>query len=352
MTPLPLIDGCLFVDNSFLELLTTCPRALEYNQLYKLVSAASKPPLTFGTAGHDVLEFRYVRYANELPTPVMEDEQATLLSEFYQRNPVGEGEHRNLNHAIEVFIRKYNERYAQEPFRLLMYDKPIMCPKCEGHGTNHVPPRICLYCNGTGERTVMCELPFAVPLYKHQGHSVQDITVIYTGRIDLPVMWDNRLFLIDHKTTSQLGPYFFEDKFMSAQLPGYAWAFEQVTKKVVHGVAINAIRTLTPTEKLLSSPSAAQQRWWMESYARDRSYIRPGQIEEWRTNAIDLCEEFFWHYSRSYMPMKTTWCVGRYGRCQYIEVCKLGAENRELQLSSNMFTHNDWSPLKEPKHKT
>ena len=52
---LPLTYGCFFVDNSTMELITTCPRAAEYHVIAKRELAAERAAFRFGTHIHHAL---------------------------------------------------------------------------------------------------------------------------------------------------------------------------------------------------------------------------------------------------------------------------------------------------------
>lgn len=334
LPPLPLRNDAdfgpaLFVDNSMLELLTTCPRALLYNKFFKRVAAVSKPSLNFGSAIHLALEHRYKTYKNMSPDPMLHEELASLLGKFFAEHPPEEGEYRNYNWALEI-IRRYNDKYAIEPFQLLQGE----------------------------DGKVKVELPFALPLFTYRlrdGNSPAgyiDIPVIYTGRIDLPVLWDDQLFVIDHKTTSMLGISFSDGMKMSAQQKGYAWALQTLTGQKVAGYCINAIRVKEPPQYLLdpNSPRKGKQTvhtWWEESLCRERYFLRDGELEEWKFNAIAIIKEMFYHYEQGYFPMKTAWC-NKFGRCAYFDVCSLPVEDRGILLESGNFMENTWNPLAEP----
>lgn len=360
LPPLPLRDGCLFVDNSMLELLTTCPRALQYNRFHKRIAAVSKPSLTFGSAIHLALEHRYKTYRNMSPDPMLHEEITTLLTKFFEDKPVEDGEYRNLNWALEL-MRMYNNKFEIEPFQLLE-DK---------------------------DGKVQVELPFALPLFTYKGELIFEdhpptwllpsitnfrltdsgkayeirIPVIYTGRIDLPVLWDDTLTIIDHKTTSMLGTQFTDGMKMSAQQKGYAWAFQTLSGQHVSSYCINAIRVKEPGdftanaykklggrknppshEQVMEKADQLKREWWNESLIRERFYIKPGELEEWKFNAIAIIKEMFYHYEQGYMPMKTAWC-NKFGRCPYFDVCSLDANDRGVMLDSGLFMDNTWDPL-------
>jgi hypothetical protein len=316
LPPLPLIDNCLFVDNSMLELLTTCPRALEYSKLHRRIGSASKPSLTFGSAIHHALEHRYQMCGSDICTALEESDISKVLQDFYAKpeNIPPEDEWRNLNWCIEVF-RHYNLRYKVEPFNLIVNEK----------------------------KEPFIELPFALELCRRNVLD-KDVRVMYCGRIDLPVLWDGQIIVIDHKTTSVLGDYFFKDQRISPQMIGYCYAFEQLTGQKVSGFCVNALRSKSPPAK----PDGGFDKWWEESFSRHKEYIFPHVIDEWHNNVLALVDEFFWHYQRGYMPQKKKWCSGKFGLCSYYDVCDLPPSQRGIMLESNLFTENTWSPLKEP----
>jgi hypothetical protein len=281
---------------------------LDYNRLRKRTLAGAKPALNFGTSGHKALEHRYKACLNQAVSPQVEDEQIRILETFFATNPPPEDEYRNLNWAIELFVKKYNKHYSSEPFSVLLDEnqKPLV------------------------------ELPFTVPLA-----TIGDVSVIYMGRIDLPVLWDDQVFILDHKTTSMLGQGFWDDLRVSPQQIGYAWAFWKLTGRCPAGFCVNAIRTKQAPVK----PKNGIDAWWSECYERSKEFLSIDQYNEWEENLIKLVEEYLFHENKSYFPMKKKWCCGKYGRCQYYEVCTTNRESRDMMLQSSMYVDNDWSPL-------
>lgn len=309
LPPLPLKNGCLEIDNSFLEHFITCPRRTEYNDLHKRIWAGDKPALNFGSAVHCALEYRYTHCKNEPPTVL--DEQDIFdhaLAPHFAQNPQPEDDHRTLQLAQEI-IGQYNQRYQHEPFSLMV----------------------------DSEGKVMAEMSFSVPLCTLPN----GVSIIYTGRVDLPVLWDGQIFIGDFKTASTLGQSKTDEMKVSPQFEGYCWAFQELTKKPVAGFFVRGIRTKAKPGK----PTKGWPAWWDECFMSHKEYLRPGQLDEWRTNTIALVEEFFWHYSRGFMPQKKKACT-LYGKCPYYDICYLPEESRQQMLASDLFTRNEWSPLK------
>lgn len=306
MKPLPLVDGAFFIDNSALETLQTCPRAFEYSKLEKRIINKPTPALNFGAAIHVALDVR--AQGGDYPT------QIAAMEKHFAENPQEDEEKRDLNWAVEL-DKKYNEIYHTEPFNYLK-DK---------------------------DGKVLTELSFALPLFDYPMYEDEKpIPVIYTGRIDLPVLWNGTICIIDHKTASRLGQSYFDEKQMSAQLIGYCWAFEQLTGQQVTHFCIDAIRT----GQIPAKPQGGIEAWWRETLQRQRYPVTPEQLVEWKKNTIALVEEFFYHYKKRFFPQKTVWCSGKYGKCQYFGVCTYPADKRASILASDEYVDNIWSPLK------
>lgn len=376
LPPLPLIGGALLIDNSgFMEHVNTCSRKQEYNFIRKRIHSGEKPALEFGSLTHATKELRYCRYGSNPVDDEYYNDISTLLTEFYQDHDFPAGDWRNLNFAMDM-VKYYDTKYSHEDFSLLEYSPFIDCPVCDGKGEIEAkksdngdlirPSRPCVYCKGTKKRNVMVEMSFTLPLYTHRhlesddtGLIANEIPVIYTGKIDLPISYaSSGIWINDHKTTGTGGQPFWDEQRMSAQHRGYCWAFQELTKLPVLGYQVNMIRTkevpqyaknnktFTVAHGYNKGKKLTAESFWNETFQREKFLLKPGELDEWKNNTIDLVEEFFWHYSRGYFPMKTKWC-SIYGRCPYYDVCTLAPEDRLAQLYSGMFANNDWSPLKK-----
>lgn len=320
--PLPLLDGdTLLIDNSSLEHFTTCPRSAYYSICRRLRPTGERTALTFGGIIHKILEARYraqtsLHAATDQTTAVM---MATAEREFANWSPP-EDDHRTYSTAVEL-IRKYQETYPFEQFEVVR----------------------------TPDGAPMVEVPFAIPLGeiavepsdltgtldKYKGPTT--VKVVWTGRIDLAYLSTNGggLYVMDHKTTSIMGPSYFTQFEISSQLYGYAWAVEQLVSTPVTGVVLNAlgIRKPTKTGKALE-------------FQRQLIPILRGLLDEWKTNTLYIIADFVEMCRRGYLPKHTSWCVGKFGECPFRKVCTLETdEQREVMLGSGEYAENKWSPL-------
>lgn len=322
LPPLPLIPDALgnlwlFIDNSSIENLTTCPRAFEYSWLRKKRCTGERPALNFGSAIHAALEARYKDDSYDYLSGETEQKMFDALTLHFEQNPQPDGEFRTLDMATKI-IRKYNQKYLTESFEVCRLED--------------------------GKRCV--EMPFALPLtkeehefvyYNHHKKESCVLNVMYTGKIDIVLREHNQIYTLDHKTAYQFGSSFWQDQQMSGQHVGYCWAIDQILGVRTSGYKINALRTRKGSKK---DPDPID-----EDLERNTYYITDERKLEWKQNLISTIEEFLWNYSRQYMPMRTKWCVGKYGACQFFDVCSLPKDQRQGALESGLYQDDTWSPL-------
>lgn len=311
---IPLVDGdTLFIDNSSLEHFTTCPRQALYSLVRRLKPAGERTALNFGSIVHKILEARYrACTALHAQTPdVTQVMLATAQREFDKWSPP-EDDYRNFSCAVEL-IRRYEDAYPFESFEVV-------------RGLDGSP---------------MIEVPFAIPLGEIKTDIAgvpKTIKIVWTGRIDLVYLSENGggLYVMDHKTTSVMGPSYFSSFTISHQMYGYVWAVEQLCGKPVTAVVVNALGVRKPTR----TGNAFE-------FKRDVIPVMRGLVDEWKKDCLYIVADFVEMCRRGYLPKHTAWCVGKFGECPFRKVCTLeGDDQREVMLQSGEFVENTWSPLK------
>lgn len=251
---------------------------------------------------------------------------------------------------------------------MVRYKEARPCTKCNSTGQeiamlDRTPLYIrpCLWCNGTGLTSVMSEIPFAVKLFDYEDYTSIEhrynasgdllleshptvIPIYYHGFIDLLISRNGLLYVMDFKSTSQLGQSYWDDKKAIAQPKGYAWALEQLLGVKVHGYLIRAIRTVPPPKYVAEGRPNTKGEfkkisdWWDESLSQQSFELGPGELDEWKDNAIAQVKQFFYHHSQGLFPQNKSVCVGKYGKCQYYEVCStFPVADREILLNSSLF---------------
>jgi hypothetical protein len=167
----------------------------------------------------------------------------------------------------------------------------------------------------------------------------------YTFRIDRIIEWNGLFYVEDHKSTSAMGASYFRQFDPSNQMMGYAWTAQQLTGLPIAGVRINAIGVLKTQTKLARE---------VVSYSQQR-------LQEWARNynvSVQRIERSYMLYNLAVDPafqgdreqlLLQAWphrfnaCHGKYGMCQYSEVCASSPHIRGRLLET--YEENPWEPL-------
>lgn len=326
----------MFVSSSFLDTLV-CPRASQYYKINARVGDRGSTAMIFGQHLHSALSLYYRLQEYNLEHDTIMSRVSTLLEQEFSAHPTDQDDWRNLNWAMETF-QQLVQKYRDEEFQVVRYKEARPCTKCKPTDNQ------CLWCNGTGLTSVMSEIPFAVKLFDYQSELRPLIPIYYHGFIDLLISRNGLLYVMDFKSTSQLGQSYWDDKKAIAQPKGYAWALEQLLGVKVHGYLIRAIRTVPPPKYVAEGRPNTKGEfkkisdWWDESLSQQSFELGPGELAEWKDNAIAQVKQFFYHHSQGMFPQNKSVCVGKYGKCQYYEVCHtFPISDREILLNSTMF---------------
>ena len=233
-------------------------------------------------------------------------------------------DYRNMQKALTVML-EYMKMYPTEPFKVVMAgDKPLieiaftidtgMYLDCIGYKIGEAPDGSDIWQPGCGWRWSRGDSTDVCP---RCGHELEPIE--YGGIMDGVVEFGPQIYVLEHKSTSQLGPTYFNQFKPNNQVTGYVWAGGQMSGKRVGGALINAIGVYkagaTKFERKPTSRSEAEIAEWLEKVRRECNNIR----------RFDVTGEF---------PMRTTACT-MYGLCEYHSVHTLPpgtARERRLEL--------------------
>lgn len=323
----------MFIDNSSMEYLVTCARSAEYALIRKRRLASQSSALFFGGAIHAALEYRY-RNAGKLNPSEIQPGQMALLEILFAEAPHSFSDHRTLSFAMDL-IAGYNQKYSREEFRLMQTEKGPIVEQAFAIELFRLNVPLWLRPDDILDKDGKVSIPKGV------------LVVIYTGRVDLLVEWDG-VYVIDHKTSLIMGTGFFEEQAVSPQHKGYVWAVYKAYGIMPQGYCVNAICT---REMSKSRPKVDDK-----DFIRAKTFVTKDLLEEWEYNLKQLITEYLWKYIRGYLPMEQKWCVHKYGRCQFYEVCSMIPSNRLEMLASGLYADNTWSPLTKAQeilaHKT
>jgi hypothetical protein len=293
--PLNLVDNTLFIDNTTLEYYTTCPRKGRYRLIDRRETSDTKSALGFGDRIHRILEVFYKHSDAKL----RETECRSALELAFSDWVVDDDDFRTKAVASN-WLTEYLAQYGHEQLEILT----------------------------VGDRRAI-ELSFATPLGQVGG-----INIVWTGRIDLLYERESRLYIMDHKTTSMMGPSYFKEYEHSSQVLGYMWSVRELIGRAPHAFVVNALGIRKPTKT-------------GKGIELERQIVMPdvSLVDEWHDTTLNIVAEIIHNSETDIWPKHYKACVGKYGACEYFNVCTLPPEQRNMMLGSGNFKPVTWTPL-------
>lgn len=164
------------------------------------------------------------------------------------------------------------------------------------------------------------ELSFRIPL-----DLGRDSSIILCGHIDRGVIFNDRLYASDYKTTKSLTSQFFSMFDLSHQMTGYTVAGKVIFDRPVKGVLIDGIALQVGAAK----------------FARAPTNRTPGQIGEYFDLLRYATSQARMFYERDFYPLNTAACYF----CLFQQVCSQPPEYREQYLKMHYERQRGWNPL-------
>lgn len=270
-------------DYTMMSTFQTCKRRYKFRHVDGIVTKQRQYAVEFGSGIHKALDCWY-------KTRNIESAVEIFKNNFVQ-NP--EADDKRTHKMGEWILRNYDVKYKDQPHKL-----------------------------------VQCEQAFQLPL--PNGNNL-------IGRIDKIVEWDKTLWVVDHKTTSELGASYFKKSDPNLQFTGYVWAARQLGYNVV-GVIVDAVLV---AKGLLESSSRAR----LTPLARFDLYRSQENLDEWLEIVKDIQYEIAQNEEYERWTPNFDACT-YYGECPYRRVC---VEEKELRprIIQMDYTVDHWDPRKE-----
>ncbi len=168
------------------------------------------------------------------------------------------------------------------------------------------------------------EFSFATPI-PGTAHPDTGAPILYTGRADMIATFAGGTYVVDEKTTSQLGASWPNQWDLRSQFTGYCWTAREaglsITGAIVRGVSI--LKTKYDTMQVVTPRPAWMVDRWLEQVRRDLRRMEQCWRDEW------------WDYSLD------SACV-EYGGCSLRQICKSADPETWLPMS---FEQRVWDPL-------
>lgn len=170
----------------------------------------------------------------------------------------------------------------------------------------------------------LVEFNFTVPLPIN--HPDTGEPLLYYGRFDMVGEVDGVLYIVDEKTTSQLGPTWGRRYDLSSQFTGYAWG-AQAHGKPIGAVLIRGISILKSghghAQHIMYRPQWQIDRWYAQLLRDIESMIAQYKSGVWNLNLSDSCSSF--------------------SGCPFSKVCQI--QDHEPWLLGPDYKHFIYNPL-------
>ena len=319
----------LVLDNSGIETVTTCPRYAYHYLLLEREGHARNAAQTFGGAVHVGLEHQLLGESD--------DQVNHHVLKYFTENPAPPDEYRTLSCAIEL-LQHYRVRAMLPDYQCeLMFvgEHPLVEQAFE------IP--IAVY---KVEKTIQLPKWDTPRLVNH-------IHVAWSGRLDAIIKTrmlsdspEGRNRVMDHKTTVMAGDQFVQDFQLSNPTLGYVWAAQKLWPELhISGFCLNAIhlkKHKAGTPLLTKGPRGGEPPL---NFFRAYFDYAPQRISQWEDNTKLVMKNFINRLVANEWPMHTKSCFGKYGKCQYHDLCCMDDPAvRSHYLQSDAFKDVTWNP--------
>jgi len=298
------------VDNFALSMFQTCPSKydLRIRQGWSITDTA--PALGFGGVMHEGLAAWYKTGSVE-----------AALQAIHEAWPQGmpPDDYRNEGKALKT-MAEYIKQYPSEGFTIVQGSEGALIEVPFSIDTG-----MFLNCSSCGNYTVYesacagCREPLE--------------PIEYGGIFDGLVEFGPQIYILEHKTTSQLGPMYFNQFKPNNQITGYIWGAGELSGKRVGGALINAI----------GAYKASATR-----FVRDFTTRTQRDIDEWMKHVKYICQTIKNYEKMGVWPMHTSACT-LYSGCEFRKVHVLSQEKDRQRQLEQAFKHDPWDYEKRDK---
>lgn len=359
-------DGSLLfrVDWSSIESLLGCNRSAQYKLIHSR-QGGSRSALTFGAAIHAGLEVWYrnkhkikqLGYRDTLelfdphdsridvPTPIEKEDilarcYSAIESTFTESPPSLYPDYRTSDYAVQSF-HSYINHYKDEVLTPYVHEgKPLVeFSFAYPLGKTELPTSV-FKSWGYGTLTNDSEIEASLP----ESNATVPVHIEWTGIIDMLAEVNDSLYVVDHKTTSIISQDFFDGFEIAMQPTGYFSAMKAAFPDLpIKGFMANVLACRKPVAAVTKSGKPTTSKPF-EAFRRQYHYS-DWHVNEFKQDALALVEELFANVTNQFFPKKTQWCVGKYGKCPYFDVCSLPPQSRLDMLMSDQYINNTWKPV-------
>lgn len=289
-------------DSTMLSALASCEEKFQWGYMRQIAPEGENVHLHAGACFAKGLEVRrrsfYGSGRSEADSTL--DGAEALLNAWGSFDP-GEGQAKSIDRVLGAYDF-YSELYplATDPL------KPLLTPK---------GPAV--------------EFNFVLPLPGTR-HPTTGNEILYAGRFDALCTRDNSdvLFVVDEKTTSQLGPTWSNQWTLRAQFTGYIWG----ARSYGHPVAGAVVRGISILKTMYGNAEAIvyRQQWQVDDWLRTTRLKLERAIQAWQRGSWER------NYDQS--------CAA-YGGCPFMRLCDTPTPESFIPI---YYKEHVWDPTNRP----
>ena len=259
------------LDNTMLSDFDTCPTRYYWRHIRSLVLVDdNRAPLDFGTAMHSALEAFYQSG----------DMKSAFTAFVLAMKNAATDDTRSLENGIKI-LYEYFEKWNPEPFQVVQVETAI------------------------------------------QWELSRDL--IFCGKIDLIIKWNNQIHIVDHKTSAQINNFCPKPNH---QFTGYIFGAKVLGHNPV-GAMINLVAVLSPNTKIPL----------MDRFHRVLTTRTEFELNDWKHHVLSVQQRIIQAIDSNYFEKCTTQCTW----CPYKKLCTSSPETIEQVIP--MYYHEmKWHP--------
>ena len=288
-------------DNSMRASFVACPSQFYLSYIENFDSAVISIHLHFGKCFAKGCEvFRKTYYdpdgSRDFDWALMKGTEA-ILEEWGDYEPEFDPETKTLDRcisALEVYFTEHNP------------------------ATDYIQPYI------KQDGTPAVEFSFSIPIPEVL-HPTTGLPIIYCGRFDMLGTYQDRLAVIDEKTSKALGQTWRNQFDLRSQFTGYCWAAQKEDYSVIGAFVrgIGLLKTRTTFEEVITMRPQWKIDQWYEQLVYDLRRARDCWINgRWDQDFAEACAS--------------------YGGCKFKPICDSRAP---LSWAPSHFLRRSWDPI-------
>lgn len=247
----------MVLDYTAIATFLTCRQKFYWRHRRNLVPKVVSTALSFGKAWHETMDAYWMGNGDA------ED----VFVKAYGGVEVTEGDKRTLERG-KAILANYMETYKESIFEVI------------------------------GSETSWCK-------------EVGDI--LYCGRMDKGILWGGRKYVMEHKTTSQLGYSFFNQFALNHQVDGYVWLGKDKYGEC-NGVVVDAV--LVAKTKF--------------NCMRDIVTRTEDDLKRFEKELVGIAKNIEWADDNESWPMNKSMCQ-YYGECAYRDLCLYHGDEKVIE---------------------